>query len=224
MGRMRAQGIEWNNSAAIPSPAVARKNKARLLRAGSVKGTIIMMKPSLSGFAASVLITTFLAVSIPGYAQDDKPKSPLAQQMSGIAKDFRSLRKMVNDPAQKDAAVGLVKDMEARATKAKGFEPEKTTDIPPADRPQFLADFQKQMDGLIGDFQKLEQAVSDGKTADASSLLVKLQADKREGHKKFNAEDDHAPHAWPGGPGGNPPAAPPAAQAPAASPAMSGTN
>lgn len=131
-----------------------------------------------------------LAASIPGRAQDDKPKTPLAEQMSGISKDFRALRKVVNDPAQKDTALTLVKDMEARATKAKGFDPIKTKDIPPANKDQFLTDYHKQMDGLLGDFQKLEQAVSDGKTADASALLDKLQTDKREGHKKFNAETD----------------------------------
>jgi soluble cytochrome b562 len=171
-----------------------------------------MMKPSLPGIAAQVLITIFLAASLPCFAQDDKPKSPLAQQMSGIAKDFRSLRKMVNDPAQKDAALGLVKDMEDRATKAKGFEPVKTADIAPADKDQFLADYRKQMDGLIADFEKLDQAVSDGKTADASALLDKLQMDKREGHKKFNAEDANGPRR----------AQPPLPQA--AAPVQSGTN
>jgi soluble cytochrome b562 len=185
------------------------------------------MKSSLSGSKfsppiASVLIAALLGGFLSAHAQD-KPKSPLAQEMSGISKDFRSLRKVVNDPSQKDAALGLVKDMEARATKAKGFEPEKTADIAPADRPQFLIDYRKQMDGLIADFGKLEQAVSDGKTADASALLDKLQADKREGHKKFNAEDDNNAHPWSGAPGGNPPPAPAAGQAPPSA-VQSGTN
>ncbi len=172
-----------------------------------------MTKISLPGFACSLLITTFLATSSPGRAQDDGPKSPLAQQMSGISKDFRSLRKVVNDPTQKDAALQLVKDMEDRATKAKGFEPAKTKDIAPADKDQFLADYRKQMDVLIGDFQKLEAAVTAGNTADASALLDKLQADKREGHKKFNAENA-------GGPGGHQP--PPNWQTPPA-PAQTGS-
>jgi len=177
------------------------------------KAKITMTKISLSGFASFLLITTFLAGSIPGHAQDDQPKTPLAEQMSGISKDFRSLRKVVSDPAQKEAALQLVKDMEDRATKAKGFEPAKTKDIPPADKDQFLVDFRKQMDVLIADFQKLEAAVSAGNTADASSLLDKLQADKREGHKKFNAENDN-------GPGGHRP--PPNWQASPA-PAQTGT-
>ena len=135
--------------------------------------------------------------------------------MSGISKDFRALRKVVSDPANKDAALQLVKDMEDHATKAKGFEPAKTKDIPAADKDQFLADYRKQIDGLIADFQKLEAAVDSGKTADASALLDTIQADKREGHKKFNAEDDN-------GPGGKGPPPPPNGQA-SPSPAQSGT-
>lgn len=147
-----------------------------------------MTRPSLSSLAATLLLTAIVTGATPVRAQDNEPKTPLAQQMSGIAKDFRALRKIINDPAQKDAAVALVKDMEDHATKAKGFDPAKAKDIAPADRAQFIADYHTQIDGLIADFQKLEQAVSDGKTTDASALLDKLQQDKREGHKKFNAQ------------------------------------
>jgi soluble cytochrome b562 len=148
-----------------------------------------MTKISFSSFAASVAIMVSLGLLMTARGQDDGPKTPLAEQMGGMAKDFRSLRKIVNNPAQKDAALLLVKDMESRATKAKGFEPAKTKVIPAAQKEQFIADFQKQIDGLIGDFQKLETAVSSGNTADASALLDKLQADKKEGHKKFNVEN-----------------------------------
>ena len=152
-----------------------------------------MMKTSLPGFAASLLIAPFLALSIPCHAEADGPKTPLAQQMGGIAKDFRTLRKIVSNPAQKEAALQLVKDMEDHATKAKDLDPAKTKTIPPADKDQFLSDYRKQIDGLLADFQKLEAAVSDGKTADATALLDKIGADKRDGHKKFNAEDAKGP-------------------------------
>ena len=150
-----------------------------------------MLKTSLS---CALLIATSLA--LPCLADDDGPKTPLAQEMGGIAKDFRSLRKIVADPAQKAAALGLAKDMEAHATKAKGFEPAKSKDIPAADKDQFIADYKKQMDGLVADFQKLEGEIDSGDTKDASAMLDKLQMDKREGHKKFNAEG----HGGPGGP------------------------
>ena len=154
-----------------------------------------MTKISLSGLASSLLIMTLLAAPLRGRAQEDEKKTPLAQQMSGIAKDFRALRKMINDPSQKDAAVKLVKDMEDRATKSKDLEPAKTKTIPPADKDQFLLDYRKQLDGLIADMQKLETAVSAGNSADASALMDTIQGDKRDGHKKFNAEAG-------GGPGG----------------------
>lgn len=146
-----------------------------------------MTKNSLFTGAVSLLIAASYSLAIVARA-DDEPKSPLAVQMDGIAKDFRSLHKIINDPAQKDAAVGLVKDMEDRATKAKSFEPIKTKDIPADQKDQFLADYRKQIDGLIGDFQTLEQDISAGKTSDASAMLDKISTDKREGHKKFNAE------------------------------------
>jgi soluble cytochrome b562 len=156
-----------------------------------------MIKPYHPRIASALLLTTLLAAPLVTHAQDDHPKSPLSQEMSGIAHDIRALHKIVSDPAQKDATVKLVKDMEDHATKAKGFEPEKTKDIPAADKDQFIADYKKQMDGLIADFQKLEADITSGNTTDATAMLDKLNQDKREGHKKFNA-DNHGP----GGPGG----------------------
>jgi hypothetical protein len=153
-----------------------------------------MMKPSLNsraGVAASLLVVSFLSVSVPAHAQQGGgSKTPLAQEMGGISKDARSLRKMVADPAQKDAALALIKDMEAHATKAKGFDPAKTKTVPAADKDKFVSDYKAAIDGLIGDMQKLEDAVKNGKTADASAMLDKIQqGDKRDGHKKFNSEN-----------------------------------
>jgi len=171
-----------------------------------------MTNPSLfSVFTGSVLLSTFLALSSPCRAQDREPKTPLSKEMSGIQNDLRSLRKALADPSQQATAVSLVKDMEAHATKAKTFDPAKTKDIPDADKQQFITDFHTQMDGLIADLQKLETAVSSGDTAGANTLLTKLQQDKRDGHKKFNA-DKGGPgggRGWgggTGGPGGQPPA------------------
>ena len=144
-----------------------------------------MFKTPLFCFLVPAIL---MAVAIPAQAQDDQPKTPLAIEMGGISKDFRALRKIVNDPAQKDAALALAKDMEAHATKAKTFQPAKTKQIAPADQAQFVTDYKTAIDGLIADFQKLEQAISDGRTADAAALLDKLQQDKRSGHKKFNAQ------------------------------------
>lgn len=183
--------IEWVSCTGTPRKALrgtgdpSEKN-ARHLPQRRVK-RMTMRNSSLSRLLTSLLITLCFATGITARAQDDRPKTPLAQQMGGIAKDFRALRKIVNDPTQKDAAVALVKDMEDHATKAKTFDPEKAKDIAPADKAQFITDYRTAIDGLLADFQKLEQAISDGRTAEASALLDKLQQDKRDGHKKFNA-------------------------------------
>jgi soluble cytochrome b562 len=161
-------------------------------------------------FAAALLAAASLALPVLCHAQDDEPKTPLAEQMSGISKDFRALHKALSDPSQQNTAVALVKDMEAHAAKARELQPAKTKTIPAADQAQFIADFQKQIDGLIADMQKLEQAVSSGDTAGANALMDKIQGDKREGHKKFivhNGPGGHGP-GGPGGPGGPPPGGP----------------
>jgi soluble cytochrome b562 len=175
----------------------------------------VMTKPSLPRGASALLLSTLLALPLAVHAQDDGPKTPLAKEMQGIAKDMRPLHKIIGDPTQKDAAVKLVQDMEAHATKARDLVPAKTKSIPASDKDQFVSDYKTAIDGLIGDMQKLEQAVNDGRTADATSLLDKLQSDKRDGHHKFNAEDAHHGPGGPGGPGGpagGPPPPPPTGQ------------
>ncbi len=147
----------------------------------------MMMKPSL--FQAAVAVLTLTTITTQVARADDKPKTPLAEQMSGMSKDLKALRKIVNDPAQKDAAVNLAKDMEEHAMKAKGFEPSSAKDVPAADKDAFVADYKKQMDGLIADMQKLEADLSAGNTADASAMLDTLGNDRRTGHKKFNTDN-----------------------------------
>ena len=111
-----------------------------------------------------------------------------ASRCRGIARDFRTLRKQIKDPAQKDSSLQLVKDMEDHAAKAKTFDPSKSQGIPEADREKFLADYRKSMDGLSDQFQKLQAQIKDGKLDEASAALDEIQNTKREGHKKFNAD------------------------------------
>jgi soluble cytochrome b562 len=193
------------SGASVPGEKSLRENNARLSPSGRVKGRSTMTKPSFPGFATALLFGALLATPILCHAQGDGPKTPLSQEMGGISKDFRALHKALGDPSQQAAAVALVKDMEAHAQKAKTYNPAKTKDVPAADKDQFVADYQKAIDGLIADLQKLEQAVSSGDTAGANALMDKIQGDKRDGHKKFNAQDDHGPRGgWGGGPGGGP--------------------
>lgn len=138
----------------------------------------------------SRLFASLLALSLLTLAAraDDEKKTPLAQQMDGIARDFRTLRKQIKDPAQKDSSLQLVKDMEDHAAKAKTFDPSKAKEVPEADREKFLADYRKSMDGLNDQFQKLQAQIKDGKLDEASGALDEIQNTKRDGHKKFNAQ------------------------------------
>jgi soluble cytochrome b562 len=150
-----------------------------------------MMKSPLFCVSAAVLIATILGGSARALADDDDDaKTALAKQMQQMSNDFRSVRKIIGNAARKQDAIGFIEDMEDCATSAKALAPKSAGSVPAADRPKYLADYKKQMDGLIADIQKLDDAVKAGKTADATAMLDTLQSDKRAGHKKFNTEKE----------------------------------
>jgi cytochrome c556 len=142
----------------------------------------------LSRIAAALILALSIPAAVHADPGGDKPKTPLDKEMGGIAKDFRALRKQVQDPAQKDSSLQLVKDMEDHAAKAHDLTPSKAKDIPEAQRAQFIADFQKAIDGLSDEFKKLEAQIGSGDTAGAAATLDEIQSTKRDGHKKFNAD------------------------------------
>ncbi len=138
----------------------------------------------------SISLLVFLVAIAHVFAERDKPKTPLGEQMSQMAKSFRELRRVINDPAQKEAAIKLVKDMEQDAEKAKTFEPEHMKEIAPDKRDEFVAGYKKKIDELLGNFDKLEGAIRDGKTDEVKAVLDEIQIDKRKGHEEFNPQKD----------------------------------
>ncbi len=164
-----------------------QKNIAGFSRSRHAYSLYAMMKPALRALRIACLLAGITALAPPLRA-DDGPKTPLQMDMSGMGRDVRSLKKLAIDPAQKEAALAAVKDLEDRAAKAKTYEPSKTKDIPASQKDQFLADYHKQLDVLSADIRKLRDAIQAGDTARAQALIDKLNSDKRDGHRKFNAQ------------------------------------
>ena len=124
------------------------------------------------------------------HAEADKPKTPLGEQMSAMNKSLRTLRRQFNDPAQKEASLGLVVSMEGSAGKAKALVPQKAKEVPEKDREQFIAAYQKKIDELLENFHKLEAAIREGNNDEAKSLMDRAQDLKRKGHEQFTAEHE----------------------------------
>ena len=115
--------------------------------------------------------------------------SELEKEMKNIGKNTKALKQSVGDPAKKTEALAEVGQMIKSAEKAKTLVPKKASEIPDAQRSQFIADYQKQIDGLIGQFKKIESDLTAGKTDDAKTDFAKIGGMKRDGHEKFAAKD-----------------------------------
>jgi hypothetical protein len=115
--------------------------------------------------------------------------SPLAQSMKTIQMGFRTLKRQISDPTKKDDSVKLVAKMKDAVKKSETYEPPSAADLPAAEKPAFIADYKKQLEGVAATLDKLSAAITAGDTATASKLLDTINQEKREGHGKFNSDD-----------------------------------
>ena len=136
-------------------------------------------------------ILILLAIfSLAGHiARADEKSTPLGDKMKIIAKSVKQLKKQIADPTKQQSSIDLVEAAQKAAEDGKQLVPAKAATVPEADRPKFIADYQMQIDALIKDFATIDTALHDGKYDDAQKAFDTLGDVKRDGHKKFNAED-----------------------------------
>ena len=115
--------------------------------------------------------------------------SELEKEMKNIGKNAKVLKHIIGDPSKKTESLAAIGQMIKSAETAKTLTPEKAAKIPEAQRPQFIADFRKQIDGLIAQFKKIASDVTDGKTDIAKADFDKIFELKRAGHQKFAAKE-----------------------------------
>ncbi|MEO6785286.1 MAG: cytochrome b562 [Chthoniobacteraceae bacterium] len=127
------------------------------------------------------------AIAVPAFAADDD--TPLAKEMEKISKALKFINRSIGDASKNDEC--LTKVAEAKAANAAGlkYEPAKTKDVPAAEKAKFLAGYKSSMEEVGKNLDALKTAIAAGKTDDAKALLEKLNGEKKEGHKKYKADD-----------------------------------
>ncbi len=121
-------------------------------------------------------------------ASGDQPKAPkteLEKNMDTMGKAFRTLRRQVSDATKNDSSLELVATIRTAAEAASKLTPAKTEDLPEADRPQFVADFQAGMKDLAAGLDKLEADLKAGDNTAAAADLKDVGAIEGKNHKKF---------------------------------------
>jgi soluble cytochrome b562 len=151
-----------------------------------------------NGTMKNKLILLALCILAPVLAQAEDhargghhgPDSPLGLQMQSMAKSMRQLGAQINDSAKRDSALQTIASIKKNAETAKTLEPAKAKTVAAVDQSKFMEDYHKQMDELLGQINKLADAVRAGNTQEANKIFSGFRNIKREGHQAFAADND----------------------------------
>jgi soluble cytochrome b562 len=148
---------------------------------------ILSLQKAIASFA---ILAAFVIGMHPASSRADDHETELGGKMKIIGKSVKALKGQISDATKQQSTIDLLEAAKKAATEAKDLKPDKTKDVPAADQAKFIADYQAEMDKLIGDFGKIEDAVKAGKYDDATKLYGDLNGVKRDGHKQFQADKD----------------------------------
>jgi hypothetical protein len=140
---------------------------------------------ALLGFAALGSSLSAETSTAPAPAQPAHDHTELGERMSALSRAFKKLRLQVADPAKNEDSLQLAATIRENAEASLQLEPEKTADLPEADRAKFKADFVARMKTLLADIAKLETALHANDNPEAEKIVQALADAQKEGHKEF---------------------------------------
>ena len=126
------------------------------------------------------------AIAVPAFAEED---TPLGKEMDKVSKALKALGRAAKEGKVTKDMTAKVDDAKTAAQAASKLEPAKTKDVPAADKAKFLAGYKESMEGMIKNLDELKAAVASEKADDVAKMIEKLNEGKKEGHKKYKADD-----------------------------------
>jgi soluble cytochrome b562 len=137
-----------------------------------------------------LLLTAAMALAVSAnfaVAADDD--TPLNKEMTALNKSLRTLKRQAADASKKAENLELVAKMKANVQASLKYEPVKTKDQPPADKPTYLEKYKKEMGELDKLIDELKAGIEKG-DADATAKTFEKLADlKEKAHKVFNPDE-----------------------------------
>jgi soluble cytochrome b562 len=135
-----------------------------------------------------LLATTLLALAVISpvmHAQDSDKDTELGKHMSKIAKDYKKLRGIINDPTQNAASIAVLTDMKTQSMAGYDLKPEKELDLPADQQADFQAKFQAGLKEFGATIDKAIASLQAGDNAAAAKTVMSLGALERKDHKQF---------------------------------------
>ena len=125
------------------------------------------------------------AITVPAFAEED---TPLGKEMEKIGKALKAVNRDIADASKKaDNLAKVAAAKEACAASLK-YEPAKTKEISAGEKAKFVEGYKASMQEVGKGLDALKAAIEGGKTDEAKAILDKLNASKKDGHKKYKAD------------------------------------
>jgi hypothetical protein len=119
-----------------------------------------------------------------------EPDTELGKIMGKVGRNWRTLKKQVDDPASNASSLELVAAIKTNLEQGLKLAPARAADVPAADREKYIESFRQELKEFIGLTDQLAAAFKANDNAAASALLKKMGAEQREEHKKFRRPDE----------------------------------
>jgi len=119
-----------------------------------------------------------------------EPDTELGKIMEKVGRNWRTLKKQVDDPASNASSLELAAAIKTSLEQGLKLAPARAEDVPAADREKYVESFRKELKEFIGLVDQLSTAFKANDNATASALLKKMGAEQREDHKKFRRPDE----------------------------------
>ena len=187
MGDERADAHQETNCAA----------KAIRFTSGAKFSTMITPPRRLTT-AALLLTALFLPATLVRGADATEGKehdedTPLHHKMEDMGRALRALNKGLSsaDPAAVKAdLLDAVQKMQMFAVESKLLTPATIEKLPAAERPAKIAEYRADLAGTIQTMLELERAILTDNWAKAKTEFQSLRAHRKDGHEKFNPEEE----------------------------------
>jgi len=132
---------------------------------------------------ATVLATAALA--LPAFAED----TPLTEEMEKLSKTLKVIGRAAKEGNVPKEHAAKVEEAKKACEKGLTMEPAKAKEVPAAEKEKFITDYKASMQETIKTLDELKAAIEAGKAEDVNKVLEKLNAQKKDGHKKFQKEE-----------------------------------
>ena len=159
-----------------------------------MKKRLLPLALVLTLFSPSAVLMMRAEGEAPAHKEGDKavskePETELGKVMEDLSRSWRKLRKQAADAASNASSIELVAAIGAATEKAATLQPDKTKDLPEADRAKYVEGYKTKMKEFTTKLASLTAAFKANDNTAAQAIIKEIGTMQREGHKEYKRPD-----------------------------------